>query len=539
MKYRLGTGRGIRTTVTLIATAVLASLLVADLAPAAPINDDFADRLPIQFGSADTRSNVDATVEPDEQLTANDPSGFGCDKQGGAAAGGFQMGGTLWWEFTGTGGPLTVSTLSSNFDTVMGLYEMSGGELLACNDDIQSQDPTRPTLQFRLASEVLFDSVAGAQYAVQVGGCIPAEKCGEATSGNVTLRVSPPPANDSRAAAMPIAAGTPLAVSNTGATTEPGETTTCDGHLYGKTAWFRYTAPAIGTAAFSAAGFDTLLAVYRGGSTIPLGCNDDAVKGQFGASRLPSLLPPGAPLEVSPGDYLIQVGGFYDNGFSAVAARNGPLSVQVDFVPDQDLDNDGVNAGRDCDEGNAAIRPGATEVPNNGVDEDCDGFMAFDRDGDGVLAPPLGTDCDDGNRKLSPLTEEIRGNRIDENCDTKTPDFRALPTKIGLVVRQYVNADPHSWIRAFSLSNVPDGVRVEIRCSGANCPYLTRSYRVKQGRGTLELAAGFRLEVGDLLDVRVTKPEAIGREQTFRIRRDRKPAFRTFCLDPTGHRRPC
>lgn len=519
-----------------VVAVLIAAALASTAAAAPPLNDDYADRLPLQLGFADTRANVEATVEPGEPLTPEDPGGLGCSKEGTVSKGEIQSGGTIWWEFTGTGGPITVSTLSSTYDTVLAVYEVEGKSLVACNDDLQAQDPTRPILQYRLASEVLFDSVAGRHYAVQVGNCEPAEKCGKA-SGNVTIRVSKPPVNNDRADATPIDAGAPHVATNTGATLEPGEVTVCGEEQYAKTVWFRYTAPAIGTAAFSSAGFDTLLAVYRGDSKTPLGCNDDLIEGQFGGSRWPMIQPAEPLVPVTPGDYLIQVGGFYDIGFSPVAARNGPLTVQVEFSPDLDLDDDGVNAERDCDETDPDIRPGVPETPNNDVDENCDGFRAFDRDGDGILAPPLGSDCRDDDPAIKPGAAEVRGNRIDENCDTETPDFLVLPTRASIVVER---RGALTWVYSYKLTHAKEATKVEIRCLGRRCPYQVRNYRIANERGLVKLPAGFALGAGEQLIVRTTKDDWIGHEQTFRMRRDeKKPVARTRCLNPDGSRRLC
>lgn len=478
---------------TAVAVVALAVLATAPASSAAPTNDGFGDRIALQLGFADTRSNADATIEPGERLTPNDPGGLGCDKAGTAAVGGIQMDATMWWEFTGNGGPITVSSQSSTFDTVLAVYEVAGDTLVGCNDDIQPVDPTRPNLQYRLASELLFDSVAGASYAVQVGACTPVEKCGSDT-GSVTLRVSPTPPNDNRAAATPIGAGAPLVATNTGSTLEPGETTMCGLSPYAKTIWFRYTAPAIGAAAFSAAGFDTVLAIYRDGSTTPLGCNDDAVAGQAGASRLPTSQPAGPPVEVAPGDYLIQVGGYYDPGFSTIAARNGPLEVQVEFTADTDIDNDGVNRDRDCDDDNANIRPGLPE---------------------------------------------IRGNHTDEDCDGKAAPLRRLRPAIEMRSTRFHGGDPHTWVRELFVGPVPKGARIEIRCRGGCSLPDGKPRTVRQFRAKLVVAAGFRLEVGARLDVIVTKAGWIGRGKAFRILSDKPRKEREYCVGPHGNRRTC
>ena len=95
----------------------------------------------------------------------------------------------------------------------------------------------------------------------------------------------------------------------------------------------------------------------------------------------------------------------------------------------------------DCDDSNANVYPGATEIPDNLTDEDCNGKISItfyaDKDEDGFGNPdspvvieiddydsdaPNGYswfagDCDDNNAAINPKADEIKDNGIDDNCD--------------------------------------------------------------------------------------------------------------------------
>ena len=79
----------------------------------------------------------------------------------------------------------------------------------------------------------------------------------------------------------------------------------------------------------------------------------------------------------------------------------------------------------DCNDSNNLINPTATEIPNNDVDENCDGIVAvIDNDGDGVNSDE---DCDDNNPNVFPGAAELCDG-LDNNCDAQIDEGFTLVT---------------------------------------------------------------------------------------------------------------
>jgi len=131
-----------------------------------------------------------------------------------------------------------------------------------------------------------------------------------------------------------------------------------------------------------------------------------------------TLLQPGSPLRDA-GDPASAFNDL-DGTRSDIGAYGGPAAD----LNDGDLD--GWFEDLDCDDTDSAVKPGVAEVWYDDVDQDCDGANDFDQDGDGYVRSGsfgevggtalLTGDCDDTDASINPGATEVWYNGVDQDC---------------------------------------------------------------------------------------------------------------------------
>lgn len=161
-----------------------------------------------------------------------------------------------------------------------------------------------------------------------------------------------------------------------------------------------------------------------------------------------------------------------------------------------DADGDGFYSNTDCNDSNASVHPGATDVPGDGIDQDCSGA-------DTPLPP--------ASPSPSPTTPS-------------RPRAAALAAKLRT---SFKVAGTRTLVRKLVVSGVPDGAKVKISCRGRGCPFKSKTFRPKHGSVSLtKLFRHRKLANRARLSITVTMPGAKAQAFTISMRSGKKPRLK-------------
>ena len=228
-----------------------------------------------------------------------------------------------------------------------------------------------------------------------------------------------------------------------------------------------------------------------------------------------------------------------DCGAGDDTAITDDLDVRVSCEQvEGDADGDGVRRPADCDDTRPTVHPGAFDVPDNGIDEDCSGADSADadRDHDGTPRPQ---DCNDGSAAIRPGLPELIGNDVDENCDGRSDPF---PPVLGAVSTAWKGAGSRTTNVRLSLRRFAASTAIELRCTGGRCPFKVVR-RTVGSRRSVSLHGFFRnraLRAGTKIELRLTVARRIGRVLRWTMRsRGGAPDVDFLCLPPGGRPSGC
>ena len=237
----------------------------------------------------------------------------------------------------------------------------------------------------------------------------------------------------------------------------------------------------------------------------------------------------------------------------ALRCRNADLTGATAAVAGYGGNGGGVSSPIDCPAGQGlAGFDGSLVFGDTTIRQLTIRCQPLDSDGDAV--PSLNDNCPiAANADQS----DVDGDRIGDACDpvddrppvvVPGPGPAPGPPPIVTPAERITSTVGNFWVvnRRFGLlqrlvvNDLPAGATVTITCRGNGCPFRSRTFaRNRSGRAVATKAfARKRLRIGAVVQVRITKPGAIGRVVTFSLRRKNAvPRPVAQCL-PVGATRP-
>jgi hypothetical protein len=226
------------------------------------------------------------------------------------------------------------------------------------------------------------------------------------------------------------------------------------------------------------------------------------------------------------------------NGGDVINPGGGPDFVDAGAGDDRVGARDGAQDRIECGDGNDVAVTDEFDTATNCETVRASRELMSDVDNDGIPAP---ADCNDGNPAMRPGLPDRPGNGVDENCENGDAAFARVITPV-----QSLFSVKRSRTKVLRLRvvDVPAGAVIELRCSGGKrrgCFKGVKRFQLPTGAAAKNVRKPVRrrrLKAKSMLEVRVLAPDSIGKVVRYRMRsRGRLPVSTLLCLTP-GAQRP-
>jgi FG-GAP-like repeat/Putative metal-binding motif len=160
----------------------------------------------------------------------------------------------------------------------------------------------------------------------------------------------------------------------------------------------------------------------------------------------------------------------------------------------------------------------------------------LDADGDGVQTP---ADCNDADRTIHPGAPDKPGDKIDQDCNGRDARFPLLQRRIEAFSATYPQGR-YTTFTSMTVKPVRRGDRLRLTCKGPGCEMGRKTIKVRKNARKLSLLRrlkGAKLRKGAVVQLRITRPETIGRVGKWQIRAPKTPKSTRACLRP-GAKKP-
>jgi Putative metal-binding motif len=153
-----------------------------------------------------------------------------------------------------------------------------------------------------------------------------------------------------------------------------------------------------------------------------------------------------------------------------------------------------------------------------------------DRDGDGISPP---TDCDDTDSAVRPGAPEVPGNGLDDDCAGGD-----APAQIAAVVTVRWAEVRGGGVRLLRLDvrDAPARAQIVVRCRGKRCFKQRKTRAGSKGTRKLLGIVPRRQRPGTTIDVIITAPNMVGKLRRYEVKRREMTNGRTLCLAPGATR---